>query len=376
MTGGRELIDRLLAEAQEAANKLDWSQAADILIPAGPSSFVMDKMAWYLSRAKRYEEAYNLFAELSRRDPTNFRHFYMAGSQYYEQGRYGDALPWFEETLKRNPVHLKTWWRKANALCQGGDERGARSAAARVLQIWHQSSPEEQERGAKVLAKASHLLARAQLTHDSWGAVELMRQAVKHDPEDCYHHYLLGRALRRCGQLDDALASLRLARKLKPGDHNIELEFADALFRSKDAEGAITAITRIERRLHGWQAFKAGRLAQEAGAPKVALRLMNSAGRDRDVRSDQRFGLLLKEVQAAVPRTESHEELPRGEAIESGRVDVVRLDKGFGFLVDDRDGKRRHFRIQPAQSFQRGDRVWFVPYEAEKGPAARAVKPA
>jgi cold shock CspA family protein len=67
--------------------------------------------------------------------------------------------------------------------------------------------------------------------------------------------------------------------------------------------------------------------------------------------------------------------VPAGDrpGLATGRVDVVRPDKGFGFLVDERDGKRRHFRIKSAQSFRRGDRVRFEPYEAEKGPAARVL---
>ena len=56
-----------------------------------------------------------------------------------------------------------------------------------------------------------------------------------------------------------------------------------------------------------------------------------------------------------------------------GRVDVVRPDRNFGFLVDEVDGVRRHFRLDNLR-LRVGDRVAYVAIERDKGPAARNVR--
>jgi hypothetical protein len=58
----------------------------------------------------------------------------------------------------------------------------------------------------------------------------------------------------------------------------------------------------------------------------------------------------------------------------TGRVDVVRPERKFGFLLDEA-GPRRHFRLTSNLHFRRGDRVSFVAFSADKGPAARELEP-
>lgn len=367
--------------AETAAERLAWGEAADVLADAGDSTFVLDKRAFYLSRAKRYDEAAVIFEQLWRREPRESRHPYMVGYQYYIQGQYADALTWFEKSLELNSNRITVLWRKANALHQLGRESEAQLAAGKVLELWHGLGDEEQRtRYGHALARASYLLGRAQMDRDPQGAAALLRQAADHDAGDHDKHYLLSKALRRAGDLDGAAESMRRARRIKPGQAYIEVEFAKQLALGGDKERAITTVHKVEGRLRGWLAVKAAQVARSADANGLALRLLERASRDRDTRGQAEVERLLGEVRPDVAHRDEQAEAPqsvpgsRETCDGTGTVAVVRADRGFGFLVDDADGGRRHFRLKKGMVFHEGDRVVFTRVDAPKGPAARAVR--
>lgn len=62
----------LLDRAAKLADEKRWAEAADALVGAPTDDYVLDKRVWYLSRAKRYEEALELCAQLRKRKPTDF----------------------------------------------------------------------------------------------------------------------------------------------------------------------------------------------------------------------------------------------------------------------------------------------------------------
>jgi tetratricopeptide (TPR) repeat protein len=187
----------LLAAAAAAAELHDWAAAAERLAEAEPTDEVLKSRAWYLSRARRYEDALEILRQRVAQDPDGYLPYYMIGYQYYEQGQYAEALPWFDAALERHPTHLKSHWRRANALRQVGQHTRAQIAAGRILRLWHQLGPQEQQQERVTLAKASYLLGRAQLQTDPAGAIPMLEQAARHDPADPYKHYGLGKASAR-----------------------------------------------------------------------------------------------------------------------------------------------------------------------------------
>jgi tetratricopeptide (TPR) repeat protein/cold shock CspA family protein len=362
----------LLAAAEQAAERKEWSQAADLLETAGDGTAVMDKRLFYLSRAKRYDEALEIAATLRTREPDNFLWPYMTAYQYYAQEQYEEAIPWFREALRRNPQHLKSWWRAANALSKSDREAEAVRCAGRVLRLWNDLPPEARERERGNLAKASYFLGKVQMRNDAEGAIALLEQAVEHDPSDPHKHYRLGKALRFARRGAEGVAHLRRARKLKPGDGNIELELALCLGRGGERDEALDILRRRADRLRGWDLLKAGQLALDLEEPALALPLLERAARDRMTSSDQRVAAALAVARAAAPPS------PQSAASaerQVGRVDVVRSERNFGFLVGD-DGVRRHFRLRGLPRLSSGDRVSYIPFEGEKGPAAREVETA
>jgi cold shock CspA family protein len=231
---------------------------------------------------------------------------------------------------------------------------------------------------------------------ESAGAVGLLQQAVQHDPDDPYHHQQLAKALLRDGRPNDALAAAMEARCLKPGEPAIELQVAACLVAQVRTDEALAVLRRAGRRLNGWFAFKAGRIALEAGDASLAYEFTTRACQDRKVRRKQAAQDLLM-VTRAVGTLPSQHPTPSGNddrrgpsrrrdherkrhrpgpsdpgTRSIGTVAMVRADRGFGFLVDN-DGTRRHFRLKGSPELFEGAKVSFVPHDAEKGPSAADV---
>lgn len=81
MTGHSQ--SQRLRDASQAAERLDWNAAANLLGDAGQSPDVLGPRAFYLSRAKRYDEAVGVFSKLIRLQPSAPRWRYMMGYQFY-----------------------------------------------------------------------------------------------------------------------------------------------------------------------------------------------------------------------------------------------------------------------------------------------------
>lgn len=375
----------LLEQAAKLAERLAWSEAADLL--AGPDATdVLARRSFYLSRAKRYEEALEVLAELRRREPKMVRWPYMTGYQYYERQLYAEALPWYEQARALDPDHLSTNYRLAHTYHQLGRERDAVMAAGRVLRLWHAASDEVKERERRKLANASYLIGRDVMNRgDHRNAIELLVQAVDNDPSDHNKHYRLGKALRHTGQSAAAVVSLRHALKLKPRVTYVEVELAAALADAGEQVESERLLARIASHCRGWDAYKGGQLATRLSQPTLAVELLERATHDRLTRNEPRVRAALAAARVAAPATRSasderghadavtHDDERDGQRGE-GVVAVVRPERGFGFLVD-AEGTRRHFRLRGPRRLEVGDRVSFVAVSADKGPAARELQP-
>lgn len=390
-TATMRTVEELLAAAEKAAQATDWGRAADLLADAPDQVRVLDKRAFYLSRAKRYEESREVLVLLRAKEPTNFLWPHMTGYQFYEEQRYAEAVPWLLQAYKLNPTHLRNLYRLAQARRHQGELVRATLAAAQVLKLWHALPTEAQEREAKTLAKASYLLARMQVDRDPQGALPLLEQAAEHDGSDHDKHYMLGKTYRRAGQPEAGLGALRCAQRIKPGRVYIELELADALADAGEHEEAVRHLNRALRAARGWQAWKAARVALALGQAADARRMLDVAARERKVQRSPQYKELKTKVDAAAPEEESQRrarepsrprrgggqggrsQSPSG-APSTGKVHHVRADRGFGFLVDDADGERCYFKLK-GDTFADGQPVRFIRGDTERGPAARNVRP-
>ena len=393
--------DELLAAAKKAADTTDWSRAADVLATGPKTVSVLDKRAFYLSRAKRYDEAREVLALLRIKEPANFLWQHMTGYQYYEEGRYHEAVPWFLAAYRLNRTHLRNLYRLAQARRHQGELVRATLVAGEVLKLWHALPAQAQEREARTLAKASYLLARMQVDRDPHGAIGLLQQAAKYDSSDHDKHYMLGKTYRRVGQPQQGLEALQRAQRIKPGRIYIELELADAFAVAGKTADASRCLNRALRGARGWQAWKAARVALSLGRVADAHRMLDVAARDEKVKSTPQYEELRAKLEAARPAEERTDESRRprpgrrpreserkpgsqrpreGEgksgSPSTGKVHHVRVDRGFGFLVDDADGERCYFKLRDGKALPQGQAVRFARVDTERGPAARDVVPA
>lgn len=368
-------VEGLLRQADGHVANAEWESACQLLADAGTDTPVLDKLAFCLSRAKRYNEAYAVLEELQRRQPGEARWPYMLGYQLYEQERYAEALPHFIAAWRANPRHIRNLYRLAQTRLHLGDIDRAMRGATEVLRVWRSLPPDAQQREARTLARASYMLGREQLKTDAASAVPLLEQAASHDPEDHDKHYLLGKALRKAGRGDEAVAPLRRALRIKPAQTYIELELAVALARCDDAnDEAARLLGKLDRRVNDWQALKAAALAARLGDRARARRLLERAARKAFVRRSPAFAAVAEQVNALGPAVEAPPDAADASERRCARVDKVNAERGFGFLVDESDGTRRYFKLSKNLRVHRGELVIYRPREADKGPAADDIQ--
>lgn len=370
-------LDDVLRRADAHVAKGEWDAACEILGDAGSDTRVLDKFAFCLSRAKRYDDAVAVLEELQRREPHEARWAYMLGYQLYEQERYADAVPYFIAAWRANPRHLRNLYRLAQTRLHLGDVNKAKRAAMEVLRIWHDLPAEAQEREARTLAKASYLLGREQLKTNAAWAVDLLAQAAKHDPGDHDKHYLLGKALRKAGRVEHAVEPLRRALRIKPGQTYVELELAVTLARCERGEKeAARLLEKVERRVSDWQALKAAALAARLSDGTRAQRLLERAARKGFVRRSPPYAAVAEQVKGLATAPDAAASDVDEDAVEPqrGRIDKVNVERGFGFLVDEADATRRYFKLPKGLRLRRGDLVVYRPRQANKGPAAYVIR--
>jgi tetratricopeptide (TPR) repeat protein len=165
----------LLKQAEGAMAKGDWHGACQILEADATHLPIRERLAFCLSRAKRYDEAIAKLEQLRDQQPRRAKWSYMLGYQYYEQERYTEALPHFVTAWKLDPAHLRNLYRLAQTRLHLGEPDRGKRGAAEVLRLWNQLPPDRREREKIAMAKSAYLLGREELKSDPTKAIEPSR---------------------------------------------------------------------------------------------------------------------------------------------------------------------------------------------------------
>ncbi len=418
-SGVRTGAPSLLAQAERLADEHDWSNAADIcrqaLEIAPDDMVVLDKLGWYLSRAKRYDESIEVHRDLVRRDPDKAKWPYMVGYQYYDQGRWKEALTWFDRALELRDTYLVVLYRKGYAHTKLNETKLARQAFQRCVAAWRSLKGEGQEREAKHYSDACFQLGKILLSsRQSRKAEELLSNAVRYGPPDVHKHYSFGKALLRNGEPSKALEQFQIADQIEPGKDYVLVYMARAYVDLEHYQQAEVALERIpvrRRKAYVWHDI--GKLRLRQGQPQQAIEALVTATK-LDPKNHNQYNLLGQAYEAcdkpipahtayirAIKLRQRHYDLEFPEAQErltaleqhpsatgleldlghetstlpDGYVKTFKADRGFGFISTD-NGADVFFHISDVvnpDAIDVGTAVTFKVVASPKGPRAIQV---
>jgi CspA family cold shock protein len=411
-------IAHLLEQAEKQAAAHDWVGAAEVCMQAcalaTDDARVFDKLGWYLSRAKQYEQAIKVYQTLAQHDPNHALWPYMLGYQYYEQGNWREAITCFDRALALCDTYLAALYRKGYAHTQVNEPQEAQQVFERFVRIWRDLKPAEREREAQRYADTCFQLGKLHLTKgrthyaERWLAV-----AVAYDSSDPFKHYNFGKALFKNGKYKPALEQFRLADQQEPGKDYI-LVYIARLFLAQEqyAEAAVT-LNRIpphRRKPYIWNEIGRVQLAQDQ-AERARESFQQAVRGDRNNHNSyyllgqaeeacgnvtpaitaygqavrvrrQRYNLAFPEAQEQLERLEQAAATASTKAANApptqqpeGLIKTFRSDRGYGF-IDARHASDIFFHISDVANpdlLNIGAHVTFTLATSVKGPRATQI---
>ena len=423
-------IKTLLEEAERLGQAKRWPEAVDVCerarVLAPNDTAVLDKLGWYLSRSKRYDDAIRVYSELSDKQPGWAKWPYTVGYQFYEQGKWKEAIEWFDRALKLRPDYLVVLYRAGYAYTQVGDLDRATQLFEKCVSEWRNLNAEQQAREGKHYSDACFQLGKLLLAKgQTLRAERYLQDAVKHGPAEPHKHYNLGKALLKNGKAKEALEQFARSRQLQPGKDYLDVFIARAYVAESDLHSAEAALNRISpkgRKAYVWrelgrvQLLK-GQVAEAVESLKKAV-ILNSVNHNTYYLLAQAYEATgtydgarsawqayetaislrkkcydldfadarerLNNLEAQYPDMEQNLTRTNAEVIEEsqptmahekGRIKSYNEPRGFGFLSwgDNRDLFFHISDVDKPELIRVGARVAFEVIDTSKGPRATRI---
>jgi len=138
---------------------------------------------------------------------------FLKATRLYNEQKYEEALPVFEEAIKLNPENWAYYFNQGLTCKKLNKIQEAKEAFKKAVELNPQSFSSNKELG--------ELLAQ---DGDFTGAVDYYRRAAEINPDDPDGHYNLGVCLINLGQAEEALIQFQRTVELKP-------DYAEAYFQ-------------------------------------------------------------------------------------------------------------------------------------------------
>lgn len=236
-----------------------------------------------------YKNAEVLWRATAARNPNSWMVQTNLGNALAAQGRFDDAIPFYDRALELAPNLEDTRWNVGTALMRRGRVDDAETQLRLALEInprfvpgmeslgelyfYHRNDPvtavdfyrkalaiapshakanyyyavaiERQANDVKERATASKSQSDAQLwLAELNDAIEHYRTAVASDPDYGEAHYNLATCLMQLGQYDESIWNLREAVRINPNHAEAWTNLGNAFYQTRDFSNAMDAFTR------------------------------------------------------------------------------------------------------------------------------------
>jgi tetratricopeptide (TPR) repeat protein len=166
-----------------------------------------------LMRLDRVQEAIPEFTAADRARPEDYRPKYQRAQAHKRLGRHAEAARDLTDVLKRVPGHVEYYEERAVCYAALGDQVKAASDRAAYARLLPRSA-----RGLN--GRAWQLVMGPTEERDPKRGLELIRKAVKVEPNESMYQNTLGVALYRNGLWTEAVAALKRSLELGQGSHD------------------------------------------------------------------------------------------------------------------------------------------------------------
>jgi len=410
-------VSDFLSQAEQLARKKLWADAADICIKAkemdATNSYVLNQLGWYLSRAKRYSEAIEIFKNLMLLEPQKAKWPYMLGYQYYDQQEWKEAISWFDKSLNLYPEYVVVLYRKGYAHTHLGENEKAINCFLKVVENFQKLDSSKKDKEKNNYSDSTYQLGKIYLTKGlTRKAEELLSESVEYDQKEAHKYYSYGKALLRNGKISDAIKSfknairidsrkdyfkdwlarayaengecekgIKLLEKIPPRyrSHNIYRTLGEIYLRNENYHDAVSSLlkaTQEQPKNHNYffllaKAYLGNDMPQKA-APllKKAIELRKANYKIDFLEAEEYLNSILNDF----PGIES---LVENEIEGDGIIKFYKAEKGYGFISSDEYETDLFFHISSVvnpEDIQQGRKAQFDIEETEKGLSAVSVK--
>lgn len=235
--------------AQEHVNRNEWDQAVDLLEQAEQQDpenpYVLGQLAFCYSRLKRHTQAIGLYEKLCELQPDVARWLYGLGYQYYDQQQYAEAIEYFDRALEIEPSYIVVLYRKGYALSTIKGKEGQTLTTFERCREAFQALPEgdAKERERKHYADACYQQGKLFLKVGNCRlAKERLLEAAEMKGNEPDVHYVLGKTFLKTERFDEAIDSLKTARRLSRRPQHYILDF---LARAYAGAGQLQEALRV-----------------------------------------------------------------------------------------------------------------------------------
>ncbi len=418
-----------LKKAKDLTDSENWQEIISLLKPYYQEGRLpiegLKILGHAYSRNKNYNEALEIYKELSLKQPHEAMWPYCLAYQYRSKKDIQSAIEAYEKSLKIYPKWIKALVELSALYKEAGLIEKALKTCQDGIQVYKNMKPDRQKEFAAIYSKLCTIRAKLicskgdRAESDINEAEHLYKESITADPQNADTWYRFGDFLLEKGKPDEAIQYLQRAELLAPKKEYIPHKIAQAYLKKGDTDQALKVYEGIPHYkrtpyiLHGIAEcmIKKGELKDGAYHLYIATQrepekwyhhrdlgivLAELGDRDQAIGALEKANQLYKkengkDFNKILSKIEEVKKMPKGErivfekpdtsvtTISYGIITKYNSERGFGFIKDNSDGaniffhiskvKNRTGQIDPAP----GLHVRFVKEIGEKGPQASKI---